>query len=92
MSQSGLDQVQTHSSSVDYHADTPQGQRFYEEMRLFFRTLVPFFRKWTRVPDDYETLYQQALSEMQQPDFVATWGLLTAWGNKPSSKSPRTQP
>jgi hypothetical protein len=33
-----------------------------------------------------DTLYQQMLSEMQQPDFVATWGLLTAWGNAPLSK------
>jgi len=33
--------------------------------------------------DDYETIYQQALTEMQLPDFVATWRLLTAWGNKP---------
>jgi hypothetical protein len=44
-------------------------------------------RKWSRVPDDYETIYQQALSEMQQPDFVSTWGLLTAWGIKPVPKS-----
>ena len=39
-----------------------------------------FFRKWTRVPDDYEAIYQQALEDMQQPGFVATWTLLTAWG------------
>ncbi len=39
-----------------------------------------------RVPDDYEEIYQQMLSDMQQPDFVATWGLLTAWGNTPLAK------
>ena len=42
--------------------------------------MLPFLHKWTRVPHDYENIYQQALSEMQQPDFVATWNLLTAWG------------
>jgi hypothetical protein len=52
-------------------------------MRLIFRTMVPFLRKWTRVPDDYEMLYQQMLGEMQQPDFVARGSLLTAWGNNP---------
>lgn len=49
---------------------------------------MPFLRKWTRVPDDYEAIYQQMLCEMQQPDFVATWGMLTAWGYN-SPKNPR---
>jgi len=48
-------------------------------MSHLFRTIVPFFHKWIGVPDDYEKIYQQALSEMQQPDFVATWHFLTAW-------------
>ena len=51
-------------------------------MKRAFRTTLPFMRKWTRVPDDYETIYQQMLSEMQQPDFMAPWNLLTVWGNK----------
>jgi hypothetical protein len=37
---------------------------------------LSFYQKWTRVPDDY----QQALKEMQVPDFVATWTWLTVWG------------
>jgi hypothetical protein len=37
--------------------------------------------KWLRVVD-YEKLCQQALDEMQQPDFVGTWKLLTIWGSK----------
>jgi len=40
-------------------------------------------KKWTSVPPNYEELYQQAAYEMQQPDFVATWNLLTAWETKP---------
>jgi hypothetical protein len=40
-------------------------------------------RKWTRLPDNYDEIYQQALVEMQQPDFVAQWALLTAWGQAP---------
>jgi len=81
--QDGLQQVQTRAYAPEYRAGTPEGQKFYEDMKLLFQTLVPFLRKWTRVPDDYETLYQQALSEIQQPDFVAIGSMLTAWGNKP---------
>ena len=80
--QYGLQNVQTRAHPLEYRAGTAQGQRFYEDMRHTFRTALPFFRKWSRVPDDYETIYQQMLSEMQQPDFVAIWNLLTAWGNK----------
>ena len=45
---------------------------------------MPFLRKWIRVPEDYEEIYQQMLGEMQQPDFAATWALLTAWGTVPA--------
>ena len=84
--QYGLQNVQTRAYTLEYRAGTAEGQHFYENMKLVFRTMVPFLRKWTRMPDDYETIYQQMLSDMQQPDFVATWGLLTAWGNKLSQK------
>lgn len=85
----GLQNVQTRMHLLDCRNGAPAWQPYYENVQHGFRTLLPFFRKWTRVPDDYEMLYQQALSEMQQPDFVATWGLLTAWGNKPRYKSQR---
>jgi len=86
LGQYGLQNVQTRAHTVEYRAGTPEGQSFYEDMKHVFRVVVPYIRKWTRVPDDYEAIYQQALSEMQQPDFVATWRLLTAWGNKPPGK------
>jgi ubiquinone/menaquinone biosynthesis C-methylase UbiE len=84
LNQHGLQNVQTRIHLLDCRDGTPLWQPYYENVRHGFRTLLPFFRKWTRVPDDYDVIYQQALSEMQQPDFVATWGLLTAWGIKPS--------
>jgi ubiquinone/menaquinone biosynthesis C-methylase UbiE len=80
--QYGLRNVQTQVHTLDYRAGTVEGQRFYDDMRYIFRTAVPFIHKWTRVPDDYQTIYQQMLSEIQQPGFVATWTLLTAWGQK----------
>ncbi len=87
LSQYGLQNVQTRVCTLEHRAGTAEGQLFYEDMTRVFRTMAPFLRKWTRVPDDYETLYQQMLSEIQQPDFVATWDVLTAWGNKPRSTS-----
>ena len=86
LSQHGLQQVQTRAYTLHYRAGTPDGQLFFEDLRLLYRNIVPFLRKWIRVPDDYEEIYQQMLSDMQQPDFVATWGLLTAWGETPLSK------
>ncbi len=80
--QYGLQEVQTRAHTLEYRAGSVEWQVFYDDMRHLMRTGLPFIRKWTQVPDDYEALYQQALSEMQQPDFVATWTLLTAWGTK----------
>jgi len=44
---------------------------------------LPFFQQWTRLPDDYEEIYQQALLDMQATGFVATSKLLTVWGTSP---------
>src|SRR5258707_2000320 len=85
MRQHGLQDVQTRAYALLYRASTPEGQRFAEDMGQLFRTGLPFLRKWTRVPDDYEDIYQQMLREMHQPDFVATWNLLTLWGKVPIS-------
>jgi ubiquinone/menaquinone biosynthesis C-methylase UbiE len=81
--QYGFQNVQTRAYTLQYRTGTPEGQRFYENMRLVLRTNVAFLRKWVRLPDDQETLWQQALVEMQQPDFVATMSMLTAWGTNP---------
>ena len=78
--QSGLQRVQSKEHILLFHSGTEEGQLFFEDIRRGFRTIVPFLRKWAQVPGDYEALYQQALTEMGEPDFVATWRLLTTWG------------
>lgn len=80
--QAGYQDVQTCSHRLEFRAGTPAGQRFAEDVKLIFQTAVPFFRKWTRLPDNYDELYQQMLQEVQQQDFVTTSTLLTAWGTK----------
>ncbi len=84
--QYGLQDVQTRACALEYRAGTPEGQHFVEDMRIAYRTIMPFLRKWIRVPDDHEAIYQRMLSEMQQPDFVARVDLLTAWGINPPKK------
>ena len=80
MHQHGILNVQTRTYTITYHAGTPEMQLFAADMKFLFRTALPFLEKWTRIPDDYEAIYQQALADMQAPDFVVTWDVLTAWG------------
>jgi len=80
--QYGVQDIQTHSSLLECRAGTPAGQSFAEDMRLVGRTGMPFVRKWGHLPDDYETLYQEMVHEMQQPDAMASWDVITAWGTK----------
>ena len=83
MTQYGIEDVQTRVCTLVYRAGTESTQDFCRDMVLTFHVLLPFFQKWTRVPSDYQEISQQALKEMEQPDFVATWTLLTAWGIRP---------
>jgi ubiquinone/menaquinone biosynthesis C-methylase UbiE len=78
-----LGDVQTHLHTLEFRAGTPEGQLFIEDEKHLFRTLVPFLRKWSNVPDNYKEIYRQAVRDMQSPDFVATWKLLTVWGINP---------
>ncbi|HLZ57528.1 MAG TPA: class I SAM-dependent methyltransferase [Ktedonosporobacter sp.] len=89
---SGVQNVQTHLHALHYRAGTREGQTFAENMKHLFRTTLPFMRKWGRVPADYEAIYQQALVEMSQPDFEASWTLLTAWGHPVGSAHAQSDP
>ncbi len=78
--QHGLRDVQTRIHMLRYHANSPEGDTFAQDMQHVFRTVRPFIQKWTQIPEQYDTLYQQALEEMQQQDFEAIWRIVTAWG------------
>lgn len=81
----GFQQVQTCVHALEYRGNTEQGRLFAEDTRHPFQTIVPFLRKWTHVPDNYEELYQRMLDETQHPDFTALWRLLTVWGTRPET-------
>ena len=77
--QQGIQNVQTRTTVIDY-AEPGMLDRAREDVRLLFRTILPFLQKWSRLPKDYDQLYQKAMEEMSQPDFTLRWELLTAWG------------
>jgi ubiquinone/menaquinone biosynthesis C-methylase UbiE len=81
--QCGCEQVQTKLYNLHYQA----GDAYCEDLKLMFQTVHPFIQKWNCACQDYDAIYQQALKEMQEPDFHVTWNLLTAWGSKPEPKS-----
>lgn len=83
LQESGCQHVQTKLHTLAYPAGTIAVENFAQDMMYFFQTLLPFLRKTGCASDDYDAIYQQALIEMQQKDFHATWNLLTAWGIKP---------
>jgi ubiquinone/menaquinone biosynthesis C-methylase UbiE len=87
LDQYGCEQVQTKAYALDYRVGTPQGEAYYENWMLLLQNGRPFIQKWNCASRDYDAIYQQAVKEMQQPNFHATWNLLTAWGSKPRPKS-----
>ena len=78
----GIQNIQTKEYALHFQAGTQQRDLFTADMAHAYRTALPFLKKWTQVPDNYNEIYQQMLTEVQQPDFEATWILLTTWGIK----------
>jgi ubiquinone/menaquinone biosynthesis C-methylase UbiE len=82
LTQHGIEEVQERVYTLVYRGGTPEGQAFSEDIERFYRVALPFFRKWTNVPKAYQEIYQEALKDMQKPDFSATWTVLTVWGKR----------
>lgn len=77
-----IQHVQTRTCLMEYRPGTPEWQNFFEDCRRGARTMLPFMRKWLHIPADYEEIYQQMLSEIQQPDFVGALETFTVWGTR----------
>jgi ubiquinone/menaquinone biosynthesis C-methylase UbiE len=91
LTQHQIQDVKSRVHTLVYRAGTEAGQYFYEDMVRAFRVALPFFQKWTRVPDDYDAICEQAKIEMQQSDFEAKVTLTTAWGMRSDGGVPRMQ-
>ncbi len=71
----GIRDVQTRATVLEYRPGTELMETFFEDIKLLFRTLEPFIRKWSRIPDNYDQIYQQALHRSNN---LAVY-LLDAW-------------
>jgi hypothetical protein len=80
----GFQETEAHICTIVHRAGTMEAQQGYENIKMLFRTAFPFLERWSRIPDDYEAMYQKALEEMRQPDFVMTSHLLTVWAKNVS--------
>jgi ubiquinone/menaquinone biosynthesis C-methylase UbiE len=84
LERAGLEEVQTHTYKSEYQPGSVAAQYLIEDFQRLFRTITPFLRKWTHLPDDYDELYQQMTSEITQPDFwIGGSGITTTWGKVP---------
>jgi ubiquinone/menaquinone biosynthesis C-methylase UbiE len=84
LAESGCLHVQTQAHTIEFIAGTGGGENYAQLIKYSYQTLLPFLQKWNCAPENYDTVYQQALLEMQQADFRTTQDLLTVWGRKPS--------
>jgi ubiquinone/menaquinone biosynthesis C-methylase UbiE len=76
----GIEQVQTRKQVIAFHVDPVIKRACAHDMHRLYRVALPFLRKWTKLPDDYEEVYQQMVHEVQQPEWEIEQTLLTAWG------------
>jgi ubiquinone/menaquinone biosynthesis C-methylase UbiE len=79
----GFQNIQEKASLVEFAAGTVAGQNFYQDTIYAFQNFRPFIQKHGCASDDYDVLCEQAMSEMQRPDFRASWNMVTLWGTKP---------
>ena len=80
---SGFQQVELHAHKLEFRAGTEQGQLYYEDNMYGLMAAGPFIQKYACANTDYDLIRQQALKEMQQPDFYASWMMNTVMGTKP---------
>lgn len=83
LNRQGYRNIQTTPYALHYQAGTPAGEAYARDGVLVLRTLRPFLEKWGCLSADYEDLYRRVAAEVVQPDFSATWNLLTAWATRP---------
>ncbi len=82
MKQQGIRDIHLHTHTLEFRGNTSSGKALAEDIERAIPAFEPFLQKWLRLPEDFEKIVQQLISDMQQPDFHASWTLLTAWGKR----------
>ncbi|RAQ98416.1 class I SAM-dependent methyltransferase [Thermogemmatispora tikiterensis] len=82
--QAGFEDVRLRGGALEWSSGTPQHYSTFKNIFVMFDLLKPFLvRTGVASAEEVEPLYQQAVAEMQAPDFFAVWFWLTAWGRQP---------
>jgi len=82
LTQYGCTAIQTNISALEFRAGTSQGKAYFKNL-VHMQNARFFVQKWDSTKGDFDALYQQALQDAQQSDFVATWTFHTIWGIRP---------
>jgi ubiquinone/menaquinone biosynthesis C-methylase UbiE len=83
LTQHGCKQVQTKVHALTYRSEDAEAlTAYHEDMKHVFHTVRPYIAKWGCLPPDYDEIYQQMLTDMQQPGFHSFAKVLTSWGTK----------
>ena len=82
----GCQQIEYTAYAVDFSHGSETYMSMYEDFQEAFKLIQPFFvRMGVASAEDIEAIYQQALQEMQEPDFCGIWYYLAVWGRKSTS-------
>jgi SAM-dependent methyltransferase len=78
---SGFQDVHQQSFIIDWSADAEDHYSLYDDIKVVLLLLRPFLLLAEVISaENFDALYQQALLEMDSPDFVAMMLYVTAWG------------
>jgi ubiquinone/menaquinone biosynthesis C-methylase UbiE len=73
-------------SQCEYVIHIDQGYEyldvFKKDMKLLLQFLPEFWKRFTRLREDYDEIYLQACQELDNPDFTADWVQTTVWGTR----------
>ncbi len=82
--QAGCQQIQKQAYVVDYSFGAEGHQSSYENYRVAFKLMQPFFIKQkVATQEELDQLYEQMLIEMILENFRAVLYLMSIWGTKP---------
>lgn len=76
--------VQSYKIPVVFRAGTEAHTSMCEDNIHLFRTCRPFLHRYGCLPQDYDALCQEAIRDMQQPDFVMKTTYYTFCATNPS--------
>ncbi len=82
--EAGFSHIQQKAHIHDFSYGMQAHDGFTFDLKLLFKLLQPFITKMeVATQEQLDTLYEQALNEMQSEEFCAIAFYLTVWGEKP---------